>query len=231
MDTEFINEVPIRIAYIILAHKLPEQLVRLVRRLNTATTSFLVHFDKKADAESYRRMTEPLSRYENVHFLDRHARYYGDYNHVKATLEGIQKLSALGIQYDYVVLLTGQDYPIKSNSQIQRALQESGGQSFLEYFSLPNEEHWETGNGGLDRVYYWHLHWRGWEFAFLKKNRYLEPMPDWLWSALSAIFPIKRDFPWDFKLFGGSAYWCLARDCVEYINNFMRRNKAFVKVF
>ncbi len=207
MENDSADNISPRIVYIILAHKLPEQLIRLVRRLQTATAFFLIHVDKKTDLKIYDRMVEALKGVENVRFLDRHARYYGDFNHVKATLNAIEKLSELGLQYDYLVLLTGQDYPIKSNDHIQRFLKESGGRSFLEYFSLPDEGHWKVDNGGLDRIYYWYLHWRGREFAFLKKNLHLWFLPDWLWNFLSLILPVKRGFPWNLDLYGGSAYW------------------------
>jgi len=62
----------LRIAYIILAHKLPGQLVRLVRKLNTKDTHFFIHVDKKTGDETYKGMTEPLREYENVFFLERH---------------------------------------------------------------------------------------------------------------------------------------------------------------
>ncbi|MGE5445412.1 MAG: hypothetical protein ACM3SR_12560 [Ignavibacteriales bacterium] len=43
-----------RLAYIISAYKYPEQLIRLILRLNTDTTSFFIHVDKKTDNEVYR---------------------------------------------------------------------------------------------------------------------------------------------------------------------------------
>jgi hypothetical protein len=36
------------LAYIITAYKLPDLLVRLVHRLHSRTTTFLIHIDKKA---------------------------------------------------------------------------------------------------------------------------------------------------------------------------------------
>lgn len=219
-----------RIAYIILAHKLPDQLVRLVHKLNTAATMFFIHVDKKTDADAYRRMTEHLAIHDNVYFLDRHARYYGDYNHVRATLEGIHKILEFGMHYDYVLLLTGQDYPIKSNSQIQKVLQESGQKSFMEYFPLPDAR-WKGENGGFDRINYWHLHWRGWEFAVLKKNRFLRPFPNKAWFFLAKIFPFRRKLPGNLEWYGGSAYWCFTKECIEYINEFVQPKKEFVKFF
>jgi hypothetical protein len=31
--------------------------------------------------------------------------------------------------------------------------------------------------------------------------------------------------------FGGSSYWCLARDCIEYVHRFVHENRAFVNWF
>ena len=82
-----------RIVYIILAHKLPQQLVRLVKKLNNDFTFFCIHVDRKADRETYRGMVDPLRTYENIRFLYRHKRYYGDFNHLGATLDAFQNNS------------------------------------------------------------------------------------------------------------------------------------------
>lgn len=219
-----------KIVYIILAHKLPEQLVRLVRKLNSVETSFVIHVDKKTDHETYRQMADPLKTYKNVHFLYRHKRNYGDFNHLRSTLDGFNKVRELGIRYDYVILLTGQDYPIKSNEHIERVLLESDGSSFLEYFPLPSEQ-WKDENGGLDRVNYWHFNLFGREFAIREKNRFIPTRLDPLLPFLVKILPIRRKLPVDFKLFGGSAYWCLSKECIEYVDNLVQQKKDFVKFF
>ncbi len=219
-----------RIAYIILAHKLPAQLIRLIKKLNAPSATFLVHIDKKADADVYEKVREAFTEARNVHFLERHSRYYGDYNHVRATLDGIQKMIELAVEYDYVLLLTGQDYPLRSNRQLQDFFRESQEKSFMEYFLLPSNR-WGDENGGLDRINYWHLHWRGSEFAYLKRSRLLRLIPDSIWNLLSRIFHFQRTLPEGFKWYGGSAYWCLSRACIEYVDEFVRNNRDFVQFF
>jgi Core-2/I-Branching enzyme len=140
-----------KIAYIVLAHQLPNQFVRLVHRLQTDNAAFFIHIDKKTDRETYRKMISPLLHYENIYFIERLPRYYGDFNHLRATLNGIRQILDSGMHFDYVVLLTGQDYPIKNNRIIEKTLQEGGACSYMEYFKLPSE-HWEGENGGIDRI-------------------------------------------------------------------------------
>lgn len=219
-----------RIVYIILAHKLPEQLVRLVRKLNTDSTSFLIHVDKKTDDETYNKMIAPLSKYENISFLPRYRHDYGGYNSVRATLDGIQKLLVSGEHFDYVILLSGQDYPVKSNSQIDQVLKESGGQSYMEYFSLPSER-WGDGDGGLTRIKCWHFNLFGTEVTFVRKGRFFKFIPDGIWSTAVKIFSLPRSLPGDFDPYGGSAWWCLTRECIEYVGEFVEKNPEFVKFF
>jgi len=35
----------------------------------------------------------------------------------------------------------------------------------------------------------------------------------------------------NYKLFGGSAYWCLSRECIEYLGKFILENDGFVRFF
>lgn len=200
-----------KIAYIVLAHKLPKQLVRLVKKLNTESTSFLVHIDKKTDRETYQRMVKPLRDYDNVHLLKRHVCNWGAFGHLQATLEGIREALALRPQFDYLILLSGQDYPIKSNEYIQKFFDAGNRQSYIEYFPLPSEI-WKNENGGMDRINFWHLY-------FLGRPHKVFPR----------FYQTQRKLLRDYDVFGGSSYWCLARDCVEYVNDHLERDSSFVK--
>ncbi|MGF1986665.1 MAG: hypothetical protein RMY62_002115 [Nostoc sp. ZfuVER08] len=57
-----------KIAYIILAHKYPEQLKRLIHRLNTENVSFFIHIDKKVEAKIYHQVVTLLKDFTNVFF-------------------------------------------------------------------------------------------------------------------------------------------------------------------
>ena len=199
-----------RLAYIVSAYKYLEQLARLVHRLHDAGVGVFIHVDKRSGAID--ALVEATRDLRDVYFLDRHACLWGDFGHVAASLKGIEAIVARAVGYDYVILLTGQDYPIKTNRQIRDALQQAVGRSFMNYFSLPTSE-WE--GGGLDRIERWHL--------YAMNRHFVIPSPRW-------PFP-KRRFPTGFRPFGGSSYWCLAWDCVRYVHQFTRANPRFVNFF
>lgn len=233
-----------KLAYIILAHKYPEQLIRLVHRLNTENTSFFVHIDKKTDEKIYNQIVGGLSHFQNVNFLERHKCSWGDYSLVKAPINGIKEIFKKNVDFDWLIILSGQDYPIKSNSQIEEFLGNNKGKQFIEYKDyelVPPDGSWPTS--GADRVNYWHFRLGKMNFVFPGKltansiNRYCRADKTWfrifasLWSGLMVLFPIKRKFPEGFKAFWGSQFWCLSRECVEYIHSLIEQNHAVVRYF
>ena len=216
-----------KIAYIITAYKLPDLLVRLVQRLNSEETSFFIHVDKKTDESIYKRMREPLAASGNVHFVEQIVCNWGEYGQVRAPLIGIQAVLADEIQYDYVFLLTGQDYPIKSNRHIQQVLQNAGGRSFINYLTFPHPDAIQKA----DWIAYWHIHRRGRRFVFPQKNMFPNHALNRLWNPLVPHITLRRRIPGRLQPFFGGSHWCLSRECVEYLNEFVQHNQAYVKFF
>jgi hypothetical protein len=196
-----------RHAYIISAYKNLDQVTRLVQRLHTSQAFFLVHVDRKTDDRDYRALVESLGRLPSVRFLERHVCHWGGFGHVRATLKGIDELLKRGVPFDYAILLTGQDYPIKPNEYIERFFETQRPKSFMGFSPLPSES-WSP-RGGLDRVEYWHLRLYGHHFRW----------------------PFKRRFPADLRPYGGGAYWCLSRECIEYVADFVARRPDVISFF
>ena len=148
-----------KVAYIVLAHKYPEQIIRLIDRLSTENTSFFIHIDKRVDDKIFQQIVSGISYIQNVFFLKRHRCYWGDFSIVDATIEGFKEIFDKNISFDWLILLSGQDYPIKSNSQIEEFLRKNEEKSFVDYFPLPRPENMPTKwtNGGFDRLNYWHF--------------------------------------------------------------------------
>ena len=200
------------IAYIISAYQYPEHLVRLVERLHTNTTSFFIHIDKKTNLDVYTKIVQGTKNLPGVHFLKRHLCYWGGFGHVQATLEGIHEILMRDIPFEIVILLTGQDYPIKSNEYIHGFMQKSKGKSFMNFFPLPSDQ-WL--DGGLQRIDRWHIRLRNRHLIFPKNRN----------------SPIKRKFPSGAQPYGGSSYWCLTRECIEYIYKHIQEHPSFVNFF
>ncbi len=75
------------INYLILAHKNPNQMIRLVKKLNNENVNFYIHIDKDAIIEAFKA---PLISFKNVKFIpnnDRVTSIWGDISLVKATIK------------------------------------------------------------------------------------------------------------------------------------------------
>jgi hypothetical protein len=195
-----------KIAYIIAAHRNPEQLARLIDRLDDEGISFLIHINKKEE-EMYQASYERLAGRENVHFVTRVPVRWSGFGLVRGFLMGIQAICESGLNVDYAINLSGQDYPIKPNRVIKQRLAEYEGRTILESFPLPYES-WQ-GNGGLFRIepYY---------FRILGKY-YSYPPAKMRWLPHK-----KREVPHGLKPYGGSAWWCFNPETLTYVNDFVQ---------
>jgi hypothetical protein len=225
-----------RIAYIISAYKCPDLLIRLVQRLHTPTSIILIHVDKRTDHKQYQEMIAGVSHLSNVVFLKRHSCHWGDFGHVRATLKGLTYLFDENTSFDYVFLLTGQDYPIKSNNYIEYFLNTENGKEFIAYYPFPNKAWGE--NGGMRRIEQWHFRFlEDWPVRFLRAFVHLPSRREFKSKVKSVIYLsvnnmfAKRTLPGNLKPFGGPGYWCLTRACAEFIHDYVEKNPRFVKFF
>lgn len=207
---------PAELAYVVLAHRSPDQVVRLVRRLETPHASFFVHVDRSADDRVYEAVRSGLADLSSVSFVRRRSCTWGGFGIVRAILEALKAVRADGRRFDFVVLLSGQDYPIATTTAIHQRLGEHRGHSFVNNFTVPTPN-W--ANGGLERLTGWHWHGRvlGRHVMF----------PDQRLLAKTW----QRRFPGGFQPYGGSMYWALSDAALDYLHDFLARNRRFVRFF
>lgn len=201
-----------RLVYIVLAHQLPEQLIRLVDRLEGPDVRILIHLDLNMPDHEVRITRQGLVARPNVEFLPRHRCAWGAYSLVEATLEGLRRCRSL--TFDYAVLLSGQDYPIKSREQIDRHLHALEGASIIHHEPFPME-FW--AGGGWDRIQQFHALGR----------------PTWVRAAVRVVnrLPLRRRLPRGMQPFGGAQFWALSRPAVRYVLDFIDAHPSFVRFY
>jgi hypothetical protein len=204
-----------RKAYIILAHKNPAQVSRLIERLDDKRSSFFLHVDKKCGDEM---LKDIQIRNAEVNKVKRAVANWGEYGLVQAVLNSLQAIRDTGIYFDYIILLSGQDYPIKPNKAIDRFLQASSYSIFLEHFSLPNDKKWQP-SGGMYRV-------NKYFFGFKWYQRYLAKVVNGIGIILPAL---RRRIPSDMKPYSGSIWWIIDQYTMFYILDFVNKNPGYVR--
>ena len=223
-----------KIAYIILTHRYPEQLIRLIDRLDTEKSTFLIHIDKKVDLKSFDLVYNQLQIRPNVHFIKRYTCHWASFGIVQATFQGIKEAIEKKLEFDYLSLISGQDYPIKSNKYIFNFFRKHNGKSFMHLNSFPFS-YWKDQNDGWDRVKFWHIIRKEIQFPFAKNSMpFTSKLANLLWNILNKFVPIykiRRKFPIGFHPYGGCQFWFLYKDHALYIYDFIIKKPSFFKFF
>lgn len=114
--------------YVILAHNNPFQLKILLNSLNDKLSKFYIHIDEKCDIEMFKATIEG----DNIHFLSkRYLSIWGNINIILATIESFKEVLAREKNNGFLILLSGSDYPIKSNDYINNFLNENSDYNFI----------------------------------------------------------------------------------------------------
>jgi hypothetical protein len=202
----------VKVAYLIRAHHAPGLLERLVRRLAGPEAGVFIHVSRTAQDAVYEEMVARLRDVDQVEWLPRRICRYGGFSLVEATLAGIDAIVASGVRPGHTLLLSGQDYPLRSRPDIEASLERAGERSFLHHFQLPSPD-WFDEDGGLDRIRYVHF-----ERARVRTRLLHLPL-------------VRRRFPQGFEPYGGSAFWGLSGAALDYVHRFVRENPSFVRFF
>lgn len=222
--------------YIILAHKNPEQVAKLIEKLDDGESFFYIHIDKNVLATSFE---DSLAKRTNVIFTkNREEGTWCDIGIVKGTLNTLQQIIH-DKREGYCILISGQDYPIKSNEHINTFLNKNNGINFIESFEIPTSVWFEQG---LNRLNYHKFNLstkRGhfivcptpfdkqfYKFQTIKNNikLILNFKFCYLYKQLN-----KRKHPDFIKPYGGSQCWALTIETVKKINTFVEENPSFLR--
>jgi len=214
-----------KIIYLIIAHKNPKQVIKLVNKINTGNVCILIHFGKDADDKSFELLVSEFEGEKNIFFIKRYESFWGR-GIIEPILEGINVIAQKNLQFDFIVLLSGQDYPIKNRGEISNFFRNNRGKSFVSYVQLP-EPTWDKGvNYRWERFFYTSFNPRK---NFSSKIKFY--FMNFVYNRLILILYGKRKFPTEFIPYGGSAWWCLSKDAIQYIYNFVKENEEFVEFF
>jgi hypothetical protein len=212
-----------RIAYLIMAHDQPDHLHRMVKALDCDRVGFYIHIDNKVKLSTFR--PEILEK-ENAHFLRTRVDVeWMGFSIVEAALMLMQEAFKEAHRFDYFVLLSGSDYPIKSNSVIRKFF-ETSNKEFIMFHRLEDRPHWKPKveyfypidlipiyghSKGVEKDYWRRLFWgRFFKYQWLMPKR----------SYMAGMIP-----------YGGSDWWSLSYGCVAYVLRFVQENPRFVSFY
>lgn len=117
------------LTYAIFAHKNPKHLRRLIEKLSAPYCNFLIHIDKNVSDEVF---IDELMNIENVFFTKKRFKsYWGSYQFTKANINILREWSNRFPSSEYIVLLSGQDYPLVNNLTLETFWTENRNKNYI----------------------------------------------------------------------------------------------------
>lgn len=198
-----------KVAHLILTHKNPKQVERLIKALSHTAFDIYIHVDKKSDIEQFRYLADN----KNIFFIEKRAKiYWAAYGTIQATINGFEEI--LLKQYDYINVISGQDFPLKSADDIYQFFRDGAGKEFITCLSIERE--WTEAQVRLKK--YWLINKR------IPGRHKLE-------NIINKILP-ERKFPLkDFIMVGRSNWFAITSDAAKYIMAFMKENPKVVRFY
>jgi hypothetical protein len=118
--------------YVIMSHTNPEGIARLVSTIvgQSPASRVLIHHDA-ASGPFPRHL---LADFPNVELVTDPVKvHWGTFTQVQAVLRSLGQLQASGLAYDWVTLISGQDYPARSIIEFEQMLANSNADAFITY--------------------------------------------------------------------------------------------------
>ncbi len=246
-----------KVVYLIASHVNPRQIVRLVRTLRdgSPTASIVIHHDY---SRSYLDPTA-FAGIDSVHIIEDYISVrWGRFSQVAMVLHAFEwALSHL--EFDWLVFISGQDYPIQPLSQIERFLETTPYDGFMRGVALeesipcgPDECSIGQVSGKLcldcvSRYYYQYYDLYSHSLP-PRLRRILKRVGRSLYRAQSPVqvrlipynveprlvigirSPVTPFTP-DFKCYKGSQWFTLNHSCIQYIRQFVRTHARFVRYY
>ena len=215
-----------KLAYLILTHNQPRQAACLAKTLANCGGHVFMHVDAKSDLTAWQRC---LGSNEHITLLqERVSCCWGHFSLVKASLELLRHAASID-NWDYFILLSGQDYPVKSLAQIETFFKQHQGQDFMEYFPLPSEKLREK-QGGLYRINRFHQIRENYHSEFPPYSK--KPLLNTLFNKWAALYAsTKRKMPLDMQPYAGSQWWMLTGNTVGVLLQFLEQHPSVEAFF
>ena len=142
---------------------------------------------------------------------------------VTATLNLI-KLALKHGPFDYIALLSGQDFPIKSNAYIKNFLSLHNGTNYIDV----NTDIDKGSKRMLKRIELYYPKWMQCRNCFAKAAKRLYIFVS---GGFNYTFkPFRRELPYTLNYAYGSEWWILTYECVKWMNQFVE-DYAQVRAF
>jgi len=208
-----------KIAFILLCHKNPGEVIHQARRLTRVGDCMAIHFDANSPKEDYETIRNALGDMEGVVLAKKRvACGWGAWSLVQATLNAVEAAVEAFPDATHFYMLSGDCMAIKSAEYVHEFL-DSHDNDFIESYDFFASDWIKTGIKE-ERLIYRH-------FFNERKQKAL------FYGAmeLQKRLGLTRQPPEDIQMMIGSQWWCLRRPTIEAILGFLKKRPDVTRFF
>ena len=153
-----------RIACIIMAHKGPQQIERFLKKFSGLPFDFYIHIDKKIPTGPHSNIWLRLPRF--ILLQNRIRVRWASYSYIVASPNSLKQIFSTQIPYDFISIMSGQDYPIKPVKDFYHLLEKNPGENFISYDE--DEEWWTHAITRINQIsfYQFRFSWKIQDYNF-----------------------------------------------------------------
>ncbi|MEQ7799523.1 beta-1,6-N-acetylglucosaminyltransferase [Pedobacter sp. ASV1-7] len=195
-----------RIAHLIMIHKDPNQTIRLIKRLQHPNADFYIHVDAKSNIEDFKDVVFA----DQITFINNRINCnWGGNSLLIGIATALHEVTAQNKGYDFINLLSAQDYPLKSSEELHQYFSEHIGQNFVSY-EAADSFWWKKAKRRYEKYHFTDFNFPGKYFVERMANKFLPT----------------RKFPLPIELYGGckSTWWTISEACAKYITEQLRND-------
>lgn len=216
--------------FLIQAHQYPNQLLRLINKLNDKDAYFYIHIDLKSDISLFQKIING----GNIVFIENRVDcIWGDFSQIQATINMIEAVFEKGYPTNSrVTLLSGQDYVIKSFNHINQFLNQNVETCFINIETLS-----QSGSHHVKNLKAYKINHSNKRYDFTMVSLYhIKSVIKGIlnrkvsFKDLLLLFKTKKT-PTNLTFFRGSNWFSFNYEILQKIVDFYKINKLDLDVF
>ncbi len=221
------------ICYLVQSHGEPGQVCRLVatiKRSSPGSKVLVVH-------DARRFAVEPRWDWHDVEVINRRERVErGEFSLLSPLLAGLERLmEGRRWDFDWLVYLSGQDYPVRPLADFEASLASTSHQGFLTFWDVDGPENPWRPRQARTRYYAQYRRLPDWALGPLKAARSLGKVTPLRFHLHYGPFvgwePRHTPFESGVRCCGGSQWWTLSRPAVEHLWQAIASDDPLVRWF
>jgi len=222
-----------KVCYFIQSHKNPEQICRLVQaiKISSPNSQVLINHDFST---SYLDL-KSLSQFSEIYLIKRKkpARR-GNSSILEIYLDAVNWLFEHNSNFEWLICLSGQDYPTQPLSKTEEFLYKTEYDAFISYWDVLSKEYLNWGEKGRKRYFAQYICLPEWTNWSLRKLSRIEPfipiLIQWRYSLIGLETKL-TPFTEKFICYGGKYWSTLSRQCVKFLIDYLTEYPELLRYY